>query len=60
MCDECEVLKKRVVELTDAIEDAIEHLSNEADCDGDSEGYYPNKAMRLMTSLEFTLHGNPF
>lgn len=60
MCDECEALKRRVKELENALDDAIEFLNEQADCDGDSEGYHPNKAMSLMSSLLFTLHGNPF
>lgn len=32
MCDECEALKRRVKDLENALDDAIEFLNDQADC----------------------------
>jgi hypothetical protein len=38
-------------DLAQLFDDLTEFLDNQADADGDSEGFYPNKAMRLSSAV---------
>lgn len=38
-------------DLAQLFDDLIEFLDDQADADGDSEGFYPNKAMRLSSAV---------
>ena len=38
-------------DLCQLFDDLIEFLDDQADADGDSEGFYPNKAMRLSSKI---------
>lgn len=46
-------LQKRIddADLAQLFDDLIEFLDDQADADGDSEGFYPNKAMRLSSAV---------
>jgi hypothetical protein len=38
-------------DLVQLFDDLTEFLDDQADADGDSEGFYPNKAMRLSSAV---------
>lgn len=38
-------------DLVQLFDDLIEFLDDQADADGDSEGFYPNRAMRLSSAV---------
>jgi hypothetical protein len=46
-------------ELKDLLEDLQDYFSNKSDCDGDSEGLYPNKEMMLAQRIGEQLEASP-
>lgn len=51
--EQARLLQKAIddADLCQLFDDLIEFLDDQADADGDSEGFYPNKAMRLSSAV---------
>lgn len=55
-----EVAAKRIIELTCALEEALEYFKDNYDVVDGEDGPRPNKEMRLGQMIDETLHGIRF